>query len=319
MGPITLTVCTKLIISGDLARDCLHGETSELRSSLLRPVPVEANSAADLSSLDMARQLSIVSTIDEPPNLEAIYLPSKESRRIYTDARLIPDLRQLSTDLALSRMILHSDDIAHSIHKSVPDSQFTHTDTPEDLFAHAASQLSLGDKDPPPVRFSFLTPRPSSHNTVDDSTRLDALQNMSARALLDEWTIGSDPREYDWKPWTGEPLQSANPSHRVIRPLPSIRSPSKLSQPRPQSQFLPVPSQPRHVPALRAAASLPSLIPLPPVVARSSPPPASSSSQIMGNSQGDFMVAQTQVEPGRFGGRAVTGTKKKVKKRAGGF
>lgn len=69
---------------------------------------------------------------------------------------------------------------------------------------------------------------------------------------------------------------------------------------------------------------------LPPTmaVARSSPPPEPRSmglSQMMGSSQdggGRGVMAQTQVEPGKFGGRAAGGGgggKKKVKKRVGGF
>lgn len=239
------------------------------------------------------------------------------------------DVQRLALDLTLARTVINSDEIVQPYNDS-QQSQATEVDSPEDLFAQATGALSLNEREPSRIRFSYLGSRASSlPNTPADSA--EPLQSLPARALLEEWTIGADPAEYQWKPWTGEALapraddspRRPTQSQRPIKPLPGLgtRSPVKL---RPTiSQPLP--------PTLRPAASVPVIMTLPPAIARFSPPPEFSrdigGSQDLGGlrksgsmaSLGDAGFAQTQVEPGRFGGRTGGTGKKKVKKRAGGF
>lgn len=217
---------------------------------------------------------------------------------------------RLADDLDLSRQVYHSTPLAMPPSTTPNGTQTTSLDTPEDLFA----RVSLNDREPPPITFSYFR----NHGINPDSNSLPnpaALATMSARHLLSEWQLGTDPGAYSWKAWLDPAtLTSApEPPVRPIRPLPGTRSPIRptfaKAPPTVQTASASQPVGPRT--ELRPAESMPTSFRLPPAVARSSPPPMPKSSQ-------DFGFAQTQVEPGKFGGRAG-GTKKKVKKRVGGF
>lgn len=309
-----------------MARDMIHGESGDTRSSALRPLNVDDDVSQERNNLDLARHLTRVAVYGASVNLSPTFPIPADMRNTDVLARHKADLDRLSSDLALSRHIVHSEDIVRHASQAL-DSQATVLNSPEDLFAQAAAKLSLKDKGPPPIEFAFLTPRPASHeDQAESGGDSDPLQAFSARALMEEWVVGSDARAYEWKSWTDNVSEPESAPGRIIRPLPTPRSPLRFDTTRPQSQYGPSGAQ-SQAPPLRAAASLPSLTRFPPVVARSSPPRATSSGDMTASqgmlgsaiAGGGDMVVQTQVEPGKFGGRNAGGTKKKVKKRAGGF
>lgn len=293
----------------------MYGQITDTRSNLLRSLQVNADISDEMASSDLTRYISLIWQLESRKSeIGKIFPASDAPSRRENPARHITDIYSLASDLALSRPILNSEELNSPATVALTATQTSQADSPEDLFARVAGQLSLNDKEPGPATFSYLFPRFSDNEltTLDAPGASDPLQSLSARNLLEEWTLGSDPKEYDWKPWdeTAPRLSAtiaATPvtpqrRDRAIRPLPTPRSPARMTYSQPQP------------PTLRPAASTPTLFRVPPNVARSSPPPE------MPTSSFDMSgFVQTQAEPGKFGARAGGGGKKKVKKRVGGF
>ena len=292
----------------------LYGQTTDTRSNLLRSMKVDPELPfTGLASADMSRHIPLIWQLGSADcQLGSVFPATKSLSRIEQANRHIADVNNLTLDLALARSVLNSESISPPSSLELSATQTSATDSPEDVFARVAGQLSLNDKQPAPISFSYLFPRLSDTDSAasQPNTIIDPLQSLPARMLMEEWPVGSDPKAHDWTPWDGT-APSAAPSAipastpqraRAIRPLPNPRSPARttFSQPQP--------------PALRATASVPTLFRVPPNVVRSSPPPES-----MPSSSFDMSgFVQTQGEPGKFGARAAVG-KKKVKKRVGGF
>ena len=297
--------CQPLLTSrAELTRDILHGETSATRSRALRPL---GTGSFDSKQAEVAGGLALIAEYDVPrlddyiPPLPLDMLDSNERRTKDKE-----DYDRLATDLNLACYVYHSTPLTLPPTTVPRDTQTTSLDTPEDLFA----RVSLNDNEPPPITFSYFHQDRQNSNPAILSKPADP-SSMSARHLLSEWQLGADPGTYNWKAWLDPATSAPELPPRPIRPLPSTRSPLRpafaKAPPIVQTSFQPV----RARTELRPAESMPTSFKLPPAVARSSPPPMPQSSQ-------DFGFAQTQVEPGKFGGRAG-GTKKKVKKRVGGF
>jgi len=266
--------------------------------------------------------------------------------------RNIRNLHQqaLALDLALSFVIIAPDE-SFSTKVHVSPARLRPGSTPEDMFDQAA-ELSLKDNQPPLIKFSLLSPR-SDHaaHPAEASENKIEIQGLTARHLLAEWDISSNPTDYLWKPlFEVKGAQQITTPTRQIRPLPSPR-PGHYIQSQPsslptvpvlrqsQSQALPytqnsrasIPSFAAHNIAgmrqpqsTRLAMPLPSLLRRPQTPprqhTRSSPPPVLSHSLVSG-----IDLPNTQVERGVYGGRLDSGQigkglrKKSVKKRAGGF
>ncbi|WWD22865.1 hypothetical protein CI109_107360 [Kwoniella shandongensis] len=369
-----------LMTAGDLARDSLYSQSSKIHSHLLAPLPIHTQAVAttleSLDKVDVSRRLPVAAGISSSlsvyqdarppiegssatPSVMTIFNQLQQSfpTSMENTARSRMDAAQLALDLALSRLVLSSDDLSIvRVKESQAQQERERSGTPvepDDLFAQAAGQLSLKEKEPPKIKFHFLTPRPNANENEIDGEAVsesleDGLQGLTARGLMNDWKLGEDPTEWRWSSWRKDDdtnligqTQSSYPN-RVIKPLPSPRhSPSirtqvpnqsqkqsqnsfptlqTFSRP-PQSQTQPPFAFPVP-PSLGQTQNLSQTtksLPQPPVrgMQRSSPPP---SAVPMGDDDGGGMKgwASTQVERGVFGGREKKG-KKGGKKRVGGF
>lgn len=351
--------------SAEILRDVLlhESESGEIHSRALEPMPLDTSNdvVQQLGSIDFSRHFALVnentrdrilpdSEFRNTPGVSPATLledlqdrfpfPPKSLRTAFR-TRSQADLIRLAIDLALSGTVLSSDDIPLL---PAQTTQISRPSTPDELFARTAG-LSLNEQEAPPMSFNVLPPRVDITHPEDESPLVieskveatKALDEVHARTLLAEWTVGSDPAAYVWKPWRDIPRPDFfSPATRPIRPLPSPR-PSSLhrfphSQPTiptikphrplsaqypptltPISSFSPFPPP---IVSLRPTESVPDLRTTrdgvrssPPIQPFSSPP----------HSASEF--PNTQVERGVFGGRPEAGarTKKKAKKRAGGF
>ena len=268
----------------------------------MRPLPpVDRPGELDkLEHLDFSRHLSVIGAREAKSlaKLQETFpplSPNTEYRRRHRS-----HLLRLALDLSLSRTTLHTEDLSPP---PVLDATQRAEDEDDDV-ARAAQQLTLNDSAPAAITFSILHPRieaphqdwselseaETANHDFGTTPTMDALQAPTAKSILAEWSLGSDPSAYTWKGWKDSRQPSVASSSRQVRPLPSPRILLAATQP----------------PALQPAASVPTLRPAP--VASTQAP---QSSQEIGG------FVQTQVERGPFGARPVG--KKKVKKRVGGF
>jgi hypothetical protein len=242
----------------------------------------------------------------------------------FTDAqrRYQRDTRRLVLDLTLSRMVVHSEELDTASGISVRASQ--EPSTADDLFERAG-QLTLNDESdsrPGPPTFRWLPPRRGFDQDLasrDVQPNKSDLDSPTARALLGDWKIGTDPTQFTWKDWRRETSAVPTTVRRPVRPLPSPRTtasqtfaqsqldsrsrPPTIAQPQPRSQW-----------GLHTWNSIPNIL-AHGQGTRSSPPPVLHSSQSYQDLGGN-----TQAETGRFGGRLDSKSRKKAaKKRVGGF
>ncbi|KAK4683966.1 hypothetical protein P7C73_g6240, partial [Tremellales sp. Uapishka_1] len=301
-----------LTLAADLARDVCPDEDSDIRSHLMRPLYMDAQHVdTDLEEFER---------IQYGNHLEVIMDTSKAVELDFPDARKI-DKALLARDLRLSSVVLASDPISPPI---VDKNLTPLPGTPDDVFARAAGQLSLKDKEPPALALHFLLPQETESETAGKP-----LENASLRQLMYDWTIGTDPREWQWKSWREETEETPSyPSQRSLKALPLPQRPvkplpsPKLAQSVSFSQSsLPLSAKKNEEssfpPPQRGAE--PSQIGIP-RHQQSSPVPQFAHSQFL--SQGEFQHASTQVVPGPFGGKldsGKTGKKRNTKKRVGGF
>ncbi|KAI0636734.1 hypothetical protein C8Q77DRAFT_1094359 [Trametes polyzona] len=221
------------------------------------------------------------------------------------------------------------------------------TSLEEDManISRSTEAMSLGNLEPPPVHFSFLRPvrkaasaatKASGEEVAEPPARM--LMPLGVRLLLQEWDVGTDPMQYEYR----DPYDETAPPipARVQRPAKAAFSqgtqPATESRPPTQTQTQRPPaiasSTPKAPPAI--AASQPPQPRRPLVAARSQdtflaptsrPPPSGSQpvealhgSQTLPPSSQEFMPS-TQVLPGPHGGRPGPVKKKVAKKRLGGF
>jgi hypothetical protein len=184
-------------------------------------------------------------------------------------------------------------------------------DTADNELSQATQALSISKAEPPPLQYGYLRPNIGDKETTTD----DRSELLGVRALLSEWTLGSDPKAYRYADPYSRTTQEASPT--------PVRQ-SQTSQPigTQRSQGPPVVASAIHRP--------------PPVTSFSqSRPLVSSASQTFGeagpshsqdvfsrpwgSSQPDAFGPSTQIEAGRYGGRPSHVAVKKKPKRVGGF
>ncbi|RXK40685.1 hypothetical protein M231_01936 [Tremella mesenterica] len=321
------------VTAADLVRDVTSEEQESVRSHLLKSIQVDPDTLpADLSrleNLDFSRHLPTVYSLrhpiarflnDTPWNLEEILQIFPAPRQKAYIQKYEAHVYSLSLDLALSSVILHTDDFSSSTQGIRSDSQITSISSPEDAFASATARLTLNEASPPPLTFHVLSPNiqpppgqtentlesdpPSFQNTLDDPT---------VKSLLSEWVIGENPKSYQWKSWLDPSHPDLlSPRQRRIRPHPSPRTTilhgvdSTLIVKSENAQVVG-----KGVPTiLRATASVPMILPT-----RASSPVQPLEMEV--DQSQERMWASTQVERGPFGGKV--GKKKIGKKRVGGF
>jgi hypothetical protein len=318
-----------------MARDAVSEEDVG-RTHALLPLDIDgsafAGDQANLLSIDLERhELHRVATLPlEPPfnqsqttkdPLNHIYATfAKSDMSPFTDsqARHQRDTRRLVLDLTLSRMVIHSEQTSPA-DRLIRKSQ--ESETADNLFERTG-QLTLNDSNEPgPPDFKWLAPRVDFDSQLEShatgTPNAQSLDTVSSRALLSEWTIGSDPTQFTWKDWRRETSAVPTPVRRPVRPLPSPRASATQtfaqSQPNPRYQA-PSIAQPRPQWALHGSNSIPNIM-AHGQGTRSSPPPVLHSSQSYQD-----LGASTQAERGPFGGRPDSKARKKpAKKRVGGF
>ncbi|KAH9901571.1 hypothetical protein C8Q73DRAFT_678269 [Cubamyces lactineus] len=212
----------------------------------------------------------------------------------------------------------------------------------EDLLniSRSTEAMSLGDRDPSPMQFSFLRPlvkddpRGVSFTDEDEVDTVKTMAPLGVRLLLQEWDIGTDPHEYVYR----------DPYDEMAEPLDQVRRPAKPALPKDAPTIKepgpPTQTQIQRPPAIASStiargpppiASQPAAPRKPLVAARShgslvtGPQRAIPSgsqpldAQAVGLPPSQEFMASTQVLPGPHGGRPVPAKKKPVKKRVGGF
>jgi hypothetical protein len=227
------------------------------------------------------------------------------------------DTLRLVLELTLSRMIVHSDSVAPAPAATPRSSQ--EPQTADNLFERA-EQLTLNDggSKTNEIPFHWLSPRNTFEGEEQAHDNPDArLQTDTARTLLSEWTVGTDPAEYKWSDWRREGSAPPTPIRRPVRPLPSPRTTGGFAQSQPDLRYRPptlAQPQPRRWPPLTQPFNSVPQIMAHTQIMRSSPPPVQSSQPA--HDPGP----STQVERGPFGGRLEGKSRKKAaKKRVGGF
>ena len=239
---------------------------------------------------------------------------TKESLKLENDA-----CEQLALDLGMASHVYTSKRF------SKPDTTpLEQARTFEDVVADmslATGALSINASGPPPVHFGFLTPitaSPSdrSPNFGPEKPRTPQSGDaepipLGVRLLIDEWEVGEDPKDYKYfDPYGDDTPNPTEPKRRF----------GNESLPLRNAQTQPVDPTPPTVMAAR----------IPPLVAPSKVAVVKEREktpfrggftqdnplQAQGFSQ-DVLRVNTQVEPGKFGGRK-TGQKKR-QKRIGGF
>ncbi|WVQ93987.1 hypothetical protein IAU59_001065 [Kwoniella sp. CBS 9459] len=245
-------------------------------SALSRQIPIFQDARPALSNPQESLQINsqTVSPGVRATQMKAttLYAQLLESfpDRFRDSLRSKVDAGQLTIDLKLASTILSSEplDQPFSANPTAPFDATQAEEEPDELFARAAGQLSLTDKEPPPIKFGFLHPRnpvsSSDENSIDDQIQSGeedragpkGLENLTARALLSDWKLGEDPSEWSWKSWRkGE--DDTNGDHEASGPYGTQRTPVKtqsLGQSQSQRLIKPLPS-PRTSQSLGAFAS----------------------------------------------------------------
>ncbi|OCF44272.1 hypothetical protein I317_01890 [Kwoniella heveanensis CBS 569] len=236
-------------------------------STLSEYLPVLENARPPLAPSQQLLQIgsqTVGSKDSRKPPLKAMTI-YRRLRESFPDTsndslRSTVDAGQLAIDLKLSLTILSSEPLHVPLFSDAetPVQATQEDEEPDELFARAAGQLSLTDKEPSPITFGLLNPRESSSNydESDDGNRStvetgvgseewDGLRNLTARALLADWKVGENLSEWSWKSWrkgdqegaadrlshshntqrTPVKTQSSSQSlsQRLIKPLPSPR------------------------------------------------------------------------------------------------
>lgn len=322
----------------DLARDALSDQRSDQRTHALLPISIQPEqfgrdleqvTALDTTQYSLFPIVTLRTATAHPynPSDSRSLAPEKldELLSIYTSQptldkreknRIQQDTQRLVLDLVLSQTVVHSEN--HQAGSSTPPrARSSEIETPEDLFLRTRD-LTLDEQ--PKIEIRHLIPRepaeetqPDRPGTLADKDPMSFLQSSSARQLLGEWQLGSNPSEYKWSGWRDTPSQPPTPLRRPVRPLPSPRTTQRAPQSRPTLG--------RYIPTIDSSSIDAPTFALPPTIrpmqtsVRSSPPP------ILQSSQGYPDIGpSTQVERGPFGGRPETKARKKpAKKRVGGF
>ncbi|KAI8989669.1 hypothetical protein BD414DRAFT_414849 [Trametes punicea] len=211
----------------------------------------------------------------------------------------------------------------------------------EDLLniSRSTEAMSLGDRIPPPVQFSFLRPI-QKDDTGPESALPEVAEDASksntqlgVRLLLQEWEVAADPYHYVYRDPYDEPDEASawiqyptkSSVQKDAHTTKEARPPAQVRSQRPPVIALSIPKGPPPIPAsqltvprkpLTLSRSHDTLSATPKLILPSASQP--SDTPVAPPSSQEFM-ASTQVLPGPHGGRPPPAKKKPVKKRLGGF
>ncbi|KAI5121668.1 hypothetical protein M0805_002744 [Coniferiporia weirii] len=281
-----------------------------------------------------------------PPEKLDPYHVSREEDSPEADRRESEAREQLALDLALS-MDVYS---ATPFRSSKPREASPSTELQESaLLTRAAEQLSLSQKEPPPVTFSYHRPvvndgwkhyknsgaAPRAHEAEPQAEDEDKEVEipLGVRLLLSEWDVDDDPYKYEYvDPYDVEGLghDSQQPSQSGSRGKAQHRRQQGGASVSGPGAALPPPTQSQAPPTIIAAKSLAltqsrstGSLPQPSLARREDPRVQTqprfglTQAETEPQSSQPMAMANTQVLPGPFGGRQ--GPKKPAKKRMGGF
>lgn len=235
---------------------------------------------------------------------------------------------QLALDLSLSSDVFASRAIKTSKVDSVEDDVET--------MWNAAEAMSIGETEPPQVKFGLLDPIPVEEaektGPSTSGNNQTPKSSLGIRLLLSEWSIGDDPQEYNYvDPYDvnatpSRPLPQRKEQPRKRTPPPVALQPSRIQKP----PAIAVKTAPAAPPAIALTqSSRPAPVPPVPSFPQSqqslprAPQGGSQPTQTGWSSnsptQSQMPVMSTQVLPGPHGGRPQPVKKKPPKKRVGGF
>ncbi|KLO11894.1 hypothetical protein SCHPADRAFT_941714 [Schizopora paradoxa] len=262
------------------------------------------------------------------------YTVSRRNEIPEADQRESESGQQLALDLALSTDVMRSASFK-STHPNKSDESLEIADT----LSIATGKLSLNNRTDEPPHVAFGSCRPSERDTKayykethvygDEDNEMEDIEKpvempLGVRLLLNEWVVGSDPKDYAYvDPYGLKERHEEGPQDNFI-----VMTQASMAQ-----------TQSQAPPTIIATKKLASTQPKqPPAILPASQPLAkaqvlprqlqtqASYSQVFGtqpDSQGQdsqYAMASTQILPGPFGGRPAAGPKKKPpKKRIGGF
>jgi len=245
---------------------------------------------------------------------------TKGSLKLENDA-----CEQLALDLGMASRVYTSKRFSKPDTTTPPEQAQTFEEVVADV-SLATGALSIGVSGPPPVNFGFLTPITASPSDRSPNFGLEKQHStpqpgeaepipLGVRLLMDEWKVGEDPNDYKYfDPYGDDTSSPTEPKRRF----------GDESLPAWNAQSQPVDLAPRlNPPAVVAVRALPIVAPSKIMAVKEREKPLvrarftqDNTLQTQGSSQ-DVMMANTQVEPGKFGDRK-TGQKKR-QKRVGGF
>lgn len=303
---------------------------------------VQSKAAWHASVLDHLKRLSpndfedIGSTIDTE-RLD-LYEISREEENPVADHKDTIAREQLALDLALSMDVYSSTAIKSTLSQQEQGSaQATELEQePSTLLSKATEQLTLSQKEPSPISFSYFRPvnkdgrshykarMPVPEPLIEEEDQ-DVEMPLGVRLLLSEWTVGDNPQEYNYvDPYDVDGSEAQSQLYSQLQAERKGRMRRAATEDANDATQHPTQSQapPTIVAAKTLASTQPAKVP---TVARSktqTQPAFSFSQQTLVNEtpSSQPLMMNTQVLPGPFGGRPAASAKKKsAKKRIGGF
>lgn len=267
-----------------------------------------------------------------------LYEVVREEENPVADHKETMAREQLALDLALS-MDVHSPTTIKcklSGQGQVSAQAIELEQEPSALLTKATEQLSLSQKEPPPVSFSYLRPvnkdgkshykeRTPVPEPLTEEEDQDVEMPLGVRLLLSEWTVGDNPQEFNYvDPYDLDGTEAQSQFHSQLQA--ERRGRMRRAVTEDSNDATQRPTQSQAPPTIVAAKTLASTQPAKvPTIARSKTQIQSTfgSSQLTVVNEtpsSQPLMMNTQVLPGPFGGRpAATAKKKPVKKRIGGF
>lgn len=263
----------------------------------------------------------------------APYTVSRKDDNPEADQRESESAQQLALDLALSNDVLRPASFKSSQQKQ-PDEALEAADT----LSIATGKLSLNSRSDEPPHVAFGSCRPAhrdskayykeTHVYGDEDNEMEDVQKpvempLGVRLLLNEWVVGTDPKDYAYVDPYGLEEQHAEGSEQPRFIMAQFPIPQTQSQAPPTIiTAKKANSQPKQPPAIMPSSQPAAKLQMRPWQVHTQ----ASYSQVFGTQpesqepESQFAMSSTQVLPGPFGGRPGAAPKKKPpKKRLGGF
>ncbi|KAH8116863.1 hypothetical protein DFH11DRAFT_1577909 [Phellopilus nigrolimitatus] len=328
------------------------------RARKLNRIPaddVAKNAAWSGNIQEILRRIAPDVSKDAPINAEELdpYHVIREEEFPEADRRESEAREQLALDLALSAHVYSATAIKSAAQwkataSSVASPSGSNSQEPAALLTQAAEKLSLSQNEPPSVAFGYHRPVvkdgkkyykqfgvASKAETQAAEEDKEAEMPLGVRLLLSEWNVGDDPYEFEYMdPYNLENAEAGSqlPLHNQSQ---TRRRRQQRGSPEDVAGGVPLATQSQAPPTIVAAKSL-ATIQSKAVGGYTQPSLAHRAAlrtqthiqnQFAGFSQAEtepassqpMMMANTQVEPGPFGGRPGVAKKKTSKKRVGGF